>query len=191
MDGKTRFSLCKRPQPGLLSSRRHTPRPLVVQHQPGAPGADPHRRAQGRRLPATGRVGEQDRVRSQPHRANVLGVDGLRRAVARGLHDAPPDPAALAAFRDQEPPQDGEATVRGAWTLHDAAGHWIMGSDHPVSIPDIDGERVVVLDPLTMHTRFSAGRAFLMVHAHVEVLAELPAQEARLQLDRTAPPRDP
>jgi zinc protease len=91
----------------------------------------------------------------------------------------------------EEPPQDGEATVRGAWTLHDAAGHWITGSDHPASIPEHDGERVVVLDPLTMHTRWSAGRAFPMVHAHLEVLAELPAEEARLRLDRAAPPRDP
>jgi hypothetical protein len=111
----------------------------------------------------------------------------------RGLPGTPPDPSVLASFRGQEPPQDdGDVPMmRGAWTLHDATGRLIMGSTHPAPIPEADGERVVVLDPLTMHSRWSAGRAFPMVHADLEVLAELTAEEARLRLDHTAPPRDP
>jgi len=107
----------------------------------------------------------------------------------RGLPGTPPAPEVVAVFRDQDPPEGEEVPVRGAWTLHDADGYWLTGSRHPASVPDLDGERVVVLDPVTMQTQWYAGRAFPMVRAGLEVLAELPADEARSWLDRVTPAR--
>ncbi|HEU4955135.1 MAG TPA: hypothetical protein VFT28_11195, partial [Gemmatimonadales bacterium] len=70
-------------------------------------------------------------------------------------HD--PDPSWISGFTDGEA---GSEPVIGWWNLTDAHGDPIWNEGVPADIPEVNGTRVVVLDPQSYQRSWSPGRRF-------------------------------
>jgi hypothetical protein len=81
-----------------------------------------------------------------------------------------PDPRWVACSLDQDVTPDTPA-VTGRWNLVDAHGEWIWNEGVPADIPQVDGARVVVLDPPAYERSWSPGRRFPLMPASIIVEA--------------------
>ncbi|UBU11812.1 serine/threonine-protein kinase [Nonomuraea gerenzanensis] len=81
-------------------------------------------------------------------------------------------------------PEDGP--VHGQFNLVDAYGKWIWNEGVPADIPQLDGVRVVVLDPPPYERSWSPGRRYPMMPGTIRLERILPADEAAAWLARIA-----
>ena len=92
----------------------------------------------------------------------------------------PPRPEEVAAATDG--PLRPEGGMNARFHLVDGEGHWIWLEGVPADIPVVDGDRLVVLDPLPEPRTWDAGRQFAQMVPTVRVLGALTAQEAALKI---------
>jgi hypothetical protein len=99
-----------------------------------------------------------------------------------------PDAAEIAAAGDGEDvtPADG---IRGNFNLVDGYGAWIWNEGRPADIPELEGTRVVVIDPAPYERIWNAGRAYPLMRPTLTVDGALPADEAAHWLDLVKPPQ--
>ncbi|RCV49077.1 hypothetical protein, partial [Marinitenerispora sediminis] len=109
---------------------------------------------------------------------HTLLADALIGAEGRGLAGERPDPRWVAAFRDADPVREADP-VRGSWNLVAADGSWIWNEGVPADIPVFDGERLIVLEEQPYLRTWNAGRMHPHVVGSLDVLDELPPEEAR------------
>ncbi|WP_019632659.1 hypothetical protein [Actinomadura atramentaria] len=83
-----------------------------------------------------------------------------------GMPGTPPPRDIAAYFRDTEAPEP-PPTAHSEWNLVDAHGEWIYNEGVPADIPDVNGTRVVVLDPPSYPRAFPAGRKYPMMPGDV------------------------
>ncbi|MGC4748378.1 hypothetical protein ACLQ28_22390 [Micromonospora sp. DT201] len=88
-----------------------------------------------------------------------------------------PSAAEIAAASDGEDlaPAGG---IRGNFNLVDAHGEWIWNEGRPADIPELEGERVVVIDPPSYPRSWNSGRPYPLMRPTVTVNGMLPADEA-------------
>ena len=100
----------------------------------------------------------------------LIGKEGLR------LPGTRPDPRWVAASLDGtvDPLAD---VVRGEWDLVGGDGTWVGNEGYPGDIPQVDGERVLVLEPQSLLHSWRAGRRHPHIHGALTVLAELHPDE--------------
>ena len=100
----------------------------------------------------------------------LIGKEGLR------LPGTRPDPRWVAASQDA--PVDPLAdVVRGEWDLVGGDGTWVGNEACPGDIPEVDGERVLVLEPQSLTHSWRAGRRHPHIPGALTVLAELHPDE--------------
>lgn len=100
----------------------------------------------------------------------LIGKEGLR------LPGTRPDPRWVAAAQDA--PVDPLAdVVRGEWDLVGGDGTWVGNEVCPGDIPEVDGERVLVLEPQSLTHSWRAGRRHPHIPGVLTVLAELHPDE--------------
>ncbi|SIO86008.1 hypothetical protein [Nocardiopsis sp. JB363] len=101
----------------------------------------------------------------------LIGKEGLR------LPGTRPDPRWVVASLDGlvDPLAD---VVRGEWDLVGGDGTWVGNEGYPGGIPEVDGERVLVLEPQSLMHSWRAGRRHPNIPGALTVLAELHADEA-------------
>ncbi|MGH3663520.1 MAG: hypothetical protein ACRDT8_15350 [Micromonosporaceae bacterium] len=97
-----------------------------------------------------------------------------------------PSPAEIAAASDGEDltPADG---IEGNFNLVDAYGEWIWNEGRPADIPELEGTRVVVIDPAPYQRSWNTGRAYPLMRPTVTVDGPLPADEAAHWLNLVKP----
>jgi hypothetical protein len=81
-----------------------------------------------------------------------------------GLAGDRPAPEVIACFLDADAPP-GPPVVSSPWNLVDAHGEWIWNEGVPADIPEVNGTRVVVIDPPSYQRTFPAGRRFPLMPA--------------------------
>lgn len=79
--------------------------------------------------------------------------------------------------------------ITGQFNLVDAHGEWIWNEARPGDIPDVNGHRVIVLDPPPYERGWNAGRAypFLMACLAVEPMTDAEAAEWTALVQPAAP----
>ena len=92
----------------------------------------------------------------------------------------PPRPVEVAAATDGPLRPDGGMNAR--FHLVDGEGQWIWLEGVPADIPVVDGDRLVLLDPLPEPRTWEAGRQFVQMVPTVRVLGELSRDEAALKI---------
>jgi hypothetical protein len=113
--------------------------------------------------------------------ANLIGDE------SRGLLPGErPTPAEIAAASDGDPTPT--AHIRGNFNLVDAYGAWIWNEGRPADIPELDGTRVVVLDPPPYARSWNAGRVYPLMLPTVTVEESLSAEDAAGWLSKVKPP---
>jgi hypothetical protein len=107
---------------------------------------------------------------------------------AAGLPGPAPNATEIAAATtgDDVAPAGG---IRGNVQLTAADGGIIYNEGRPADIPELDGTRVLVLDPPPFPRTWNAGRAYPLMAPTVTVDGELPADEAARWLGLVKPPR--
>ena len=71
----------------------------------------------------------------------------------------------------------------------DAYGDWIWNEGRPADIPQLEGERVVVLDPPPYLRSWNAGRAYPLMHPSLTIDRILTTDEAAHWLSIIKPPQ--
>ncbi|MFW5418032.1 hypothetical protein J0910_15580 [Nocardiopsis sp. CNT-189] len=116
----------------------------------------------------------------------VLLADALIGAEGRGVPGDRPHPAWVAASRDAE--KDPQADiVQGAWDLVGADGSWVGNEAPPAAVPAVDGERALVLEPVSLPHSWRAGRRHPHITGWLEVEEEIPAEQAAAWWSRIHP----
>ncbi|WP_051274720.1 hypothetical protein [Cellulomonas sp. URHD0024] len=100
----------------------------------------------------------------------------------------PPTPAMTAAA-DGSGAHSPPGGITGQFNLVDATGAWIWNEGRPDEIPLTDGVRIIVLDPPPYVRGWSAGRAYPLLRATVDVVP-LAAEDASSWLSRVRPAAD-
>lgn len=101
------------------------------------------------------------------------------------LEGVRPEPSWIAAATDGDlEPPDGP--IRGQFNLVDAYGKWIWNEGVPADIPELDGRRVVVLDPPPYQRSWHIGRAYPLMVPEIGLDRVLPADEAAGWLAKVA-----
>ncbi|MFB8765530.1 hypothetical protein [Nocardiopsis alba] len=101
----------------------------------------------------------------------LIGKEGMR------LPGSRPDPRWVAASLDA--PVDPLAdVVRGEWDLVGGDGTWVGNEACPGDIPEVNGERVLVLEPQSLLHSWRAGRRHPHINGEFTVLSELTPDEA-------------
>jgi hypothetical protein len=97
-----------------------------------------------------------------------------------------PTDAEIAAASDGEDmtPAGG---IRGNFNLVDAYGEWIWNEGRPADIPELEGTRVVVIDPPPYARSWNPGRAYPLMRPTVTVTGLLPPDEAKHWLSLVKP----
>ena len=99
------------------------------------------------------------------------------------IYDVRPEPEWVAAAdtgADLEP----AGGIDGQFDLIDAYGDMILNEERPYDIPELDGVRVVVLDPLPHPRNWNAGRVYASMPPTVRLDEIMPAAEAAQWLER-------
>lgn len=110
----------------------------------------------------------------------LIGKEGLRLSGTR------PDPRWVVAAQDGQ--VDPLADVaRGEWDLVGGDGTWVGNEACPGDIPEVDGERVLVLEPQSLTHSWRAGRRHPHIVGALTVLSELHADEAAAWWSRLHP----
>ncbi|GAA2216228.1 hypothetical protein GCM10009850_116970 [Nonomuraea monospora] len=100
-----------------------------------------------------------------------------------------PDPEwVLNATDGDAEPEDGP--VSGQFNLVDAYGKWIWNEGVPADIPQVDGVRVVVLDPPPYERSWSPGRRYPMMTGTIRLERILRADEAAAWMSVISPESD-
>lgn len=101
----------------------------------------------------------------------LIGKEGCR------LPGTRPDPRWVAASLDAsvDPLAD---VVRGEWDLVGGDGTWVGNEACPGDIPEVDGERVLILEPQSLLHSWRAGRRHPHITGVLAVLEELHPDEA-------------
>lgn len=108
---------------------------------------------------------------------HTLLADALIGKEGRLLPGSRPDPRWTAACLNA--PADPLAdVVRGEWDLVGGDGAWVGNEGRPGDIPVVNGERVLVLEPQTLTHSWRAGRKHPQVPGSLELVEELPHDEA-------------
>ncbi|MBR8740920.1 hypothetical protein [Nocardiopsis sp. MG754419] len=110
----------------------------------------------------------------------LIGKEGLR------LPGTRPDPRWVAASMNAtvDPLAD---VVRGEWDLVGGDGSWVGNEAHPGDIPEVDGERVLVLEPQSLLHSWRAGRRHPHIHGSLTVQSELHPEETAAWWSRVHP----
>ncbi|PWV44714.1 hypothetical protein [Nocardiopsis sp. L17-MgMaSL7] len=110
----------------------------------------------------------------------LIGKEGNR------LPGTRPDPRWVAASVDAsvDPLAD---VVRGEWDLVGGDGTWVGNEACPGDVPQVDGERVLVLEPQSLLHSWRAGRRHPHITGSLSVLEELSPDEATAWWARTHP----
>jgi hypothetical protein len=102
--------------------------------------------------------------------ANLIGSEG------EGLlPGTPPTAAMIAAATNGDPAPEGG--IVGQFNMVDAEGTWILEEGSPADILAVDGERVVVLHPLSEERGWKAGRAYPLMRPELVVRRHLTPAE--------------
>jgi hypothetical protein len=96
------------------------------------------------------------------------------------LPGAPPRPEEVAAATDG--PLRPQGGMNARFHLVDGEGQWIWLEGVPADIPVVDGDRLVVLDPLPEPRTWEAGRQFDQMVPTVRVVRPLTTDEAALKI---------
>nr|WP_020380045.1 hypothetical protein [Nocardiopsis potens] len=117
---------------------------------------------------------------------HVLLADALIGAEGRGVPGDRPHPAWVAAFRDAE--KDPQADiVQGVWDLVGADGSWVGNEAPPAAVPVVDGERALVLEPISLPHSWRAGRRHPHIAGWLEVEEEISTEQAAAWWSRIHP----
>ncbi|MBB5430615.1 hypothetical protein HDA36_000699 [Nocardiopsis composta] len=117
---------------------------------------------------------------------HVLLADALIGAEGRGVPGPRPHPAWVASSRDAD--NDPRAdVVQGVWDLVGADGTWVGNEAPPADVPVVDGERALVLEPISLPHSWRAGRRHPHIPGWLEVEEELPAEQAAAWWSRIHP----
>ncbi|WP_028649185.1 hypothetical protein [Nocardiopsis sp. CNT312] len=117
---------------------------------------------------------------------HTLLADALIGKEGRDLPGTRPDPRWAAACLNAaaDPLAD---VVRGEWDLVGGDGTWIGNEALPRDIPVVDGERVLVLEAQSLAHTWRAGRKHPHIPGFLEVVEELPGDEAAAWWARVHP----
>lgn len=110
----------------------------------------------------------------------LIGKEGLRLSGTR------PDPRWVVASQDGQVDPLADV-VRGEWDLVGGDGTWLGNEACPGDIPEVDGERVLVLEPQSLSHSWRAGRRHPHIVGALTVLSELHADEAAAWWSRLHP----
>ncbi|RAY15189.1 hypothetical protein DPM19_10730 [Actinomadura craniellae] len=108
----------------------------------------------------------------------------------QGVPGRAPDPRWVAASGDGDLQPDTPSVV-GWWNLVDARGGWIWNEGVPADIPEVNGVRVVVLDPPAYERVWSPGRRFPLMPGSLTVNGTYTADELAGWWPHIAPARSP
>ncbi|MFV2198235.1 hypothetical protein [Nocardiopsis sp. LOL_012] len=117
---------------------------------------------------------------------HTLLADALIGKEGRDLPGTRPDPRWAAACLNAaaDPLAD---VVRGEWDLVGGDGTWIGNEALPRDVPVVDGERVLVLEAQSLAHTWRAGRKHPHINGSLEVVEELPGDEAAAWWARVHP----
>ncbi|MBB6118508.1 hypothetical protein [Nocardiopsis algeriensis] len=118
---------------------------------------------------------------------HVLLADALVGPEGRGVPGHRPQPEWVASATDlRDDPR--EAIAEAVWDLVGGDGNWVGNEATPGAVPVIDGERVLVLEPLSLRHTWRTGRRHPHIEGRLMVEEELGPREAAVWWHRVHPP---